>query len=108
MSPEPSQIKPEYLYAAFTALGAAAFKFLEFLFRRRFDQDDDIRKELREDLAVMNSRLNEVHAEMDQWKQRYYTLYEDHLSVKQECSSLRQRIEQISGDSGPRNSSKPE
>lgn len=79
------------------AVGAALFKLFEFFVKRRFSETDDIRKELRADVAQLNLTMRNLQVELDTWKGKYFELAASSAELKAECLILREKIEQLKG-----------
>lgn len=68
-----------------TVFGGAGLKLMEsFLARgsKKVDTATAMREELRKESAALKEELRVVEKELDQWKEKYFTLMAEYLEIK--------------------------
>lgn len=68
-----------------TVLGGVGLKVVEHLLGRRKLRDDtatQLRGELRTEVESLRNEIQKVELEVDQWREKYYTLLEQFLVMK--------------------------
>ncbi len=82
-------------HATFGAVaGAIGMKIVDKIFRmknRKLDEATLIRQELREQVNQLNDRITALSNELDHWKEKYFQLSEENLSLKQSILELKNR-----------------
>jgi chromosome segregation ATPase len=59
---------------------------------RQMDEASAIRKELRDQSAAVQLRLDTVEKDLDTWKTKYYCLQQQYLTLMSEKEALAQRL----------------
>lgn len=80
------------------AIGGILTEFARWALRRgerTVSLADQIRDELRQDLLQLKDEISQVHHELDEWKQRYYSLQEENLELRKRCICLENELRLI-------------
>lgn len=78
-------------------LGGSGLKIIEYLLNRSKVRDDtatQIRKELREELTGLKEELRAAETALDEWKQKYYDLYDKLIQTRGELDSALRTIKE--------------
>ncbi len=90
-------------------LGGAGTKFIEKLFEnkhkrkvaelqeRKTDNDValNIREELRHDITILRKEMDDLHQEIDEWRNKYYTLLADYSDIKVKYKALQGEVDAL-------------
>lgn len=90
-----------------TLFGGAGLEVTRRWLNRSKDRDDtatELRKELREELASLKKELDQVEAELDEWKNRYYDLLQQFVSVKGQLEDALRHIQHDAGQAADKTS----
>jgi chromosome segregation ATPase len=88
-----------------TIFGGAGLEIVRRWLNRSKIRDDtatELRKELREELAGLKKELDDVEAELDAWKNRYYDLLQQFVSVKGQLEEALRHIQRDAGHAADR------
>jgi len=88
-----------------TVFGGAGLEVTRRWLNRTKDRDDtatELRKELRDELASLKKELDDVEAELDVWKQKYYDLLQQFVSVKGQLEDSLRHIQRDAGKAADR------
>lgn len=78
-------------------LGGSGLKIIEYWLNRSRVKDDtamQMRKELREELAGLKEELRLAETALDEWKQKYYDLYDKLIQTRGELDSALRMIKE--------------
>lgn len=84
-----------------TIVGGAGLKIVESLLGRsskKIDTATGMREELRKDLAASKDEARLLEHELDQWKEKYFLLLQEHLDVKSQLAHRPVQPEDKGGD----------
>jgi predicted nucleic acid-binding Zn-ribbon protein len=79
-----------------TVLGGVGLKFVEHWLSRSKIRDDtatQIRNELRTEIQNLKQELNNVEADLDKWRGKYYELMDNFIKVKSELETAMRRLQ---------------
>lgn len=68
-----------------TVFGGAGLKIAESFLSKGAKKEDtatELRKELRSESQALKEELREAEKQLDLWKEKYFTLLQDHLEMK--------------------------
>jgi hypothetical protein len=80
-----------------TVFGGVGLKVIEHLLARKKTKDDlagALRKELREEVGRMRQELKEESQGHDAWREKYWTLYEKHVTLGAEMKAANRLLAQ--------------
>lgn len=83
-----------------TVFGGAGLEITRRWLSRNKERDDtatELRKELRDELANLKKELDEVEEQLDAWKQKYYDLLQQFISVKGQLEDALRHIQRDAG-----------
>lgn len=89
------QLSQAWIAVLGTIFGGAGFKFVEYWLTRNQRQDDTaakLREELRTEVQSLREELHRVEAGLEEWREKYYNLLGQFLSVK---NDLERALHQI-------------
>lgn len=75
-----------------TLMGGAGLKFIEKFLARGTEKQDfatKMRDELRTDLNTTKEEVRQLEKEIDQWKEKYFLLLQEHLEVRSQVTHQR-------------------
>ncbi|UMO76385.1 hypothetical protein SEA_TOMAS_241 [Streptomyces phage Tomas] len=79
-----------------TVLGGVGLKFVEHWLSRSKIRDDtatQLRNELRTEIQGLKQELNNVEADLDKWRGKYYELMDNFIKVKSELESAMRQLQ---------------
>lgn len=79
-----------------TMLGGVGLKFVEHWLSRSKIRDDtatQLRNELRTEIQSLKQELNNVEADLDKWRGKYYELMDNFIKVKSELESAMRQLQ---------------
>jgi uncharacterized protein YlxW (UPF0749 family) len=79
-----------------TVLGGVGLKFVEHWLSRSKVRDDtaaQLRTELRTEIQNLKQELNNVEADLDKWRGKYYELMDNFIKVKSELESAMRKLQ---------------
>lgn len=79
-----------------TLLGGVGLKFVEHWLSRSKIRDDtasQLRSELRTEIQNLKQELNNVEADLDKWRGKYYELMDNFIKVKSELESAMRQLQ---------------
>ncbi len=82
-------------------------RIIRWLFQIQKVQLNDaklIRDEMRAENESINERLDKVNADVDLWRERYYSMLDKYISIKNECARMRAEIDTLKGVTSDRTS----
>ncbi|QJD50943.1 membrane protein [Streptomyces phage Bmoc] len=86
-----------------TVLGGVGLKFVEHWLSRSKVRDDtaaQLRNELRTEIQGLKQELNNVEADLDKWRGKYYELMDNFIKVKSELETAMRQL-QNNNNTGP-------
>ncbi|QGH76491.1 hypothetical protein SEA_DAUBENSKI_223 [Streptomyces phage Daubenski] len=86
-----------------TVLGGVGLKFVEHWLSRSKVRDDtaaQLRNELRTEIQGLKTELNNVEADLDKWRGKYYELMDNFIKVKSELETAMRKL-QNNNNTGP-------
>lgn len=79
-----------------TVLGGVGLKFVEHWLSRSKIRDEtasQLRNELRTEIQNLKQELNNVEADLDKWRGKYYELMDNFIKVKSELESAMRQLQ---------------
>ncbi len=79
-----------------TVLGGVGLKFVEHWLSRSKVRDDtaaQLRNELRTEIQGLKQELNNVEADLDKWRGKYYELMDNFIKVKSELEAAMRQLQ---------------
>ena len=105
-----SWFKSEYVVAFLAVIGTvfsgAGLKWVEKKVSEERDKDTtatQLRTELRDELKRLKEELEKVETSMLEWREKYYSLYEEFLLLKAEFEVTIKRLKEINQVAPPPN-----
>lgn len=89
------EINQAWLALIGAILGGSGLKFIEHWLSRSKAKDDSaskFRDELRTEVSSLRDELRTTETDLDNWKQKYYTLVEDAMKVRSELDAALRAI----------------
>lgn len=87
-----------------TVLGGVGLKFVEHWLSRSKVRDDtaaQLRNELRTEIQGLKTELNNVEADLDKWRGKYYELMDNFIKVKSELETAMRKLQNNQNNTGP-------
>jgi hypothetical protein len=82
-----ADLDPGWIALIASVAGGVSLKVVEKWLNRNVEKRDD-RKDFREELAELRTRLDAVEKEVDEWRGKYYTAQEEILALKTKMAGL--------------------
>lgn len=92
------EISQAWLALIGAILGGSGLKFIEHWLSRSKQRDDSaskFRDELRAEVTNLRDDLRQTEKDLDDWKQKYYTLVEESMKVRAELDAAIRNVSQL-------------